>query len=328
MTLDKKMIPWWRIQYTEQDAQSVAKAISSEHVSLGPITAEFEVKLAERLNMPYVVATTSGSIALLMALLALDIGPGDEVIVPNRTIIPTALNGRAIDPDKLDYLVKKYKLSVVEDAAQAMFSQSDDIYMGTNSDIGCFSLSIAKLIPTGQGGFIVTRDENLYQALRKIRTHGVSDLMDCSFSRFGFNFRFTDLQASLGLAQIEQVDRKICNLNEIYYLYEAGLADCKYVKLIPVSITAGQLPLYIEVLCPKRNELLQFLAAHRVQSKAFYPNLNRAKYLECDDMFENADLFEAHGITLPCGPDQSISDIQIVIDLVKLFDENLCLERG
>src|SRR3989338_694987 len=109
MTKDKSFIPWWRIQYTETDVQSVAQAVRAEHISLGPVTAAFEKKLSEKLCVPYVVATTSGSMALLMTLIALGIGTGDEVIIPNRTWIAAAhavnmLGAKVVLTDVLSHL--------------------------------------------------------------------------------------------------------------------------------------------------------------------------------------------------------------------------------
>src|SRR3990167_1124803 len=83
-------IPWWRVEYSSSDTDAVVNAIHSKHLSLGPITSEFENKISEILSVPYVVATTSGSMAILMALIVLGIGPGDEVIVPARTWIAAA----------------------------------------------------------------------------------------------------------------------------------------------------------------------------------------------------------------------------------------------
>ena len=83
-------IPYWRTTFSNGEAEAIALAIEGEHVSQGPVVAEFERQLATYLGTPYVVATTSGSMALIMSLLAASIGQGDEVIVPNRTWIATA----------------------------------------------------------------------------------------------------------------------------------------------------------------------------------------------------------------------------------------------
>ena len=83
-------IPWWRTSIAEEDVRKLVESVAAEHISQGPVTAEFEAEFARALDVPYAVATTSGSVALLMALMALGIGRDDEVIVPNRTFIATA----------------------------------------------------------------------------------------------------------------------------------------------------------------------------------------------------------------------------------------------
>lgn len=367
MQTNNPAISWWRIQYTESDIAKVADAIRAEHISLGPVTLQLEQMLADKLQVPYVVATTSGSMALLMALMVLEIGPGDEVIVPNRTwiaaahavallgakvvlvdvkhevpiidinaleakitprtkaIIPTALSGRAVNIEVINQLAKHYHLSVIEDAAQSVFSYEGSYYSGTQSDIGCFSLSTAKLLPTGQGGFLATRNKKYYETLISIRTHGVSNLLSCHFERLGFNFRFTDLQAALGLAQLETLDQKKVALQQIYKAYEQGLQKSNLVRLIPVNLNAGELPIYIEVLCPEREALVNYLASQNIQVKVFYPNLNRANYLACDANFPAADKFESQGITLPCGPAQSLDNIEKVVSAILYYEKHLSL---
>ena len=355
-------ISWWRVQYTESDAMAVADAIRSERLSLGPLTFEFEQAISEKLSVPYVVATTSGSMALLMALIAMGVGVGDEVIVPNRTwiaaahavmmvgakvklvdvcetipilditqlenkitsktkaIIPASLSGRAVNIDEINKVAKKYNIFVIEDAAQAFLSRDGNAYSGVGALISCFSLSMAKLISTGQGGFLATKNEEIYKALLKIRTHGVNDLLNCSFDRFGFNFRFTDLQASLGKMQLKKVDQKIKSINAIYQRYEAGLKDFSNIKLIPVAVSKGEIPLYIEVVCKERERLMSFLTKKKIQTKAFYPNLNRAVYMEDLTEFKNANKFESQGIILPCGPDQTLENVDRVIEAISLYE--------
>ena len=356
------LIPWWRIQYTEQDAEAVSNAVRNEHISLGPLTALFEEQLALKLSVPYVVATTSGTMALLMALIAAGVGYDDEVIIPNRTwiaaahavmmvgakvvlvdvlpdvpcidvakieekitsrtraIIPTALNGRKIHLNQIKSLADQYHLTIIEDAAQAFFSQEEGQFIGTQSALGCFSLSVAKIIPTGQGGFIATKEKHFYDELRKIRTHGVDNLLNCDYTRFGLNFSYTDLQASIGITQLQKVEQKIASLRKIYHCYEEGLKHAARVRLIPVDLSTGELPLYVEVLCQDRDRLIRFLGERKIQTKAFYPNLNRAPYLRSDEIFPHADLFEAEGLTLPSGPDQSLDNIAEVVQAIHSYE--------
>jgi len=247
-----------------------------------------------------------------------------KITAKTKIILPTPLNGHAIPIDKIKAIAKKYDhCFVVEDAAQAVFSCENGIYMGTTSDIACFSCSVAKLIPTGQGGFIATHNAELYQKCVHIRTHGVSNLLDCQYTEFGFNCRITDLQTSLGLSQLRKCPEKIAALIEIYKLYESGLRHCKKIKLIPSNIENGEVPLYIEVLCKDREKLMSFLESKNIQCKSFYPNLNRAAYLNLNtnDVFPHSDVFEKEGLTLPCGPDQPLENIEITIENIKLYEQ-------
>jgi dTDP-4-amino-4,6-dideoxygalactose transaminase len=333
----------------------------NEHISQGPVTEEFEARIAEALDVPYVVATTSGSVALLMALMALGIQRGDEVIVPNRTwiatahaalmlganvvlvdvepnlpimdvaeveskitsrtkaIIPVHMGGRAVDMDGIERIASLYGLYVIEDASQALLSRHSMGYLGTNSVAGCFSLSVAKLISTGQGGFVITKSEDTYQKLKLIRTHGVRDVINVSYDRLGFNFRFTDVQASIGIAQLGRIGQRVSHLKSVYDRYKEGLKQIPVLELIPVNVEAGELPLYVEVLCDDRERLIQFLAARSIQTRPFYPDLNTASYLNCKGVFPRSACFATRGLFLPCGPTQPLENIDRVIDVLREY---------
>ena len=170
------MIPWWNTTFGERDVVRVSRAIYSRNISQGPVTREFEKRLGAVLGVPYVVCTTSGTTALTMALLAAGVGPGDEVIVPNRTWIATAhavmmtgarvklldvderglLNPmqafhchltRAIVPVNLNGRRARMPLhsTVIEDSCQAFPAPPRGL-------AACYSFSTAKLLPTRQAG--------------------------------------------------------------------------------------------------------------------------------------------------------------------------------
>jgi dTDP-4-amino-4,6-dideoxygalactose transaminase len=358
-------ISWWRTTFGEEEIRRITCAINQEHISQGPVTSEFERQLGDVLNVPYVVATTSGSMALLMALWAAGIGPGDEVIVPNRTwiatahaplllgakvvlvdveekipimdvtqlesaitprtkaIIPVHLNGRSVNMHEVQRIAKKHNLAVIEDAAQALSSRNEDGLLGTQSDMGCFSLSVAKIIATGQGGFIVTREESFYRKLVAMRTHGVSDVVNASWTHPGFNFRFTDILASIGLVQLKRLPERIEKVKLIYARYSEAMSDLPFLKLIPVNIEAGEIPIYIEVLCPERDRLVEFLADRGIQTRPFYPDLNLAPYFKNTGRFPCSEVFGAQGLFLPCGPEQPMENICSVLDALYEFGKTL-----
>jgi len=363
------VIPWWKTTFGEEEIERVVNSIRSKNISQGKITEQFEAELSDFLGVKYTVATSSGSTALLLSLMAIGIKPGDEVIVPNRTwiatahapfllgakvvlvdvekdrpildiskieelispktkaIIPVHMNGRSVPMAELNKIAKKNNLAVIEDAAQAFGSRNEFGYLGTQSDIGCFSLSVAKIIATGQGGFAVTNDPEIAVKLRAIRTHGVENVKDPEiWGMPGFNFRFTDVLASIGLEQLKRMPERIEKLIEIYKIYSSA-SDNGEISLIPVDYEKGEIPLYTEVLVPNRSEFMNHLLQNNIDSRPFYPSLNSASYLEQNhSSFYNSDVYAEQGIYLPSGPSQNLTDIVNVVEVIKSLnfqDRNL-----
>jgi dTDP-4-amino-4,6-dideoxygalactose transaminase len=355
-------IDWWRTGFNNGEAEAIANAITMENVSQGPVVAKFEKKLADYLNVPYVVTTTSGSMALLMSLMVAGVKHGDEVIIPNRTwiatahaaymlgakvkfvdveldrpivnadliekvitdktkaIMPVHMCGRSADMKKINNIAEQYNLSVIEDAAQALGSCNTDGFLGTQSDMGCFSFSVAKVISTGQGGCIVTNDEKYHEKLVAIRTQGVGNIVNAQWNEPGFNFRFTDILAAIGIEQLKCLPARIEALKELYKLYEEGLSGLSFIDLIPVDIEAGEVPVYIEVLCEVRDELISYLEKNNIQSRPFYPDLNYAKYFNDSDQYPCSEPFGKYGLYLPCGPEQDLANVNRVIKIIKQFN--------
>jgi dTDP-4-amino-4,6-dideoxygalactose transaminase len=328
------LIPWWATDFGEADIARVTAAIRNRHISQGPITREFEERLAEILGVPYVVCTSSGTTALTMALLAADIGYGSEVIVPNRTwiatahavmmtgakvvladvnergllhveqcvyeVLPVNLNGRFVE-------IPKNSL-VIEDSCQAFPKPPASL-------AACYSMSTAKLLPTGQGGFVATRDEALYKELKALRTHDVADAMVpqvLKWRRFGYNFRYNDILASIGLAQLERLSERTARLHEIRTLYAASLPS--FLELLPCD----GVPLYTEVLYADSERLRAYLLDHGIQARPNYPSLNTAPYLNDSRCFPNSERFE-HGLTLPSGPAQTNANIKKTLECLHDF---------
>lgn len=359
-------IPYWLTTFDNGETEAIAKAIAQKCVSQGPVVAEFERQLAAYLGVPYVVATTSGSTALLMSLWSAGIGPGDEVIVPNRTwiatahapyllgakiklidvepgrpiidagqieqsitgqtraIIPVHMCGRSADMQTINQIAKRHKLIVIEDAAQALGSRNADGFLGTQSDMGCFSFSVAKIISTGQGGFIATKDAENYRKLIAMRTQGVGDIVNAEWDQPGFNFRFTDILAAIGLEQLKLLPGRIEKVKAIYRLYQEGLTGLPFIRLIPVNLDTGEVPVYIEALCESRRELIDFLATRGIQCRPFYPDLNHARYFNNSGTYPNSVPFGQTGVYLPAGPEQPIENIADVINAIREFGGRSC----
>ena len=242
------------------------------------------------------------------------------ITLRTKAIIPVHINGRSTDMSVIRTIAEKYNLAVIEDAAQAIASRNSNGYLGTQSDIGCFSLSLTKCISTGQGGFAVTNNKDLAHKMRAIRTHGVENVMDPKkWMMLGFNFRFTDLQASIGIEQLRRIPERVKHLKELYSVYVEGLQDSPF-KLIPVNLEEGEVPLYNEYLVEDREEWIQCLDSVGIETRPFYPDIDKASYLpNFNQDFPNSTKYGIFGIYLPSGPDQKITNIKIVINRINSF---------
>ena len=354
-------ISWWRTNFGADEAAGVSEALAGERISQGPVTAALEEELAQALEVRHALVTTSGSAALALAFYAMGVGPGDEVIVPNRTwiatahavlltgakvvladtlpglpvldaaevrakitprtkaVVPVHLNGRSVDMDALFGLAREHGLKVVEDACQALFSRNRSGFLGTQSDAGCFSLGVTKLIATGQGGVVVTNDSETYARLKLLRNHGVVDNFTDAWGGFGFNFKFTDLLAAIGRVQLSRAAEKIGHVHEVYARYREGLNELPFLALVPVCVPDGELPLYVEVLCSERQQLIEHLSRSGIQARPLPPSLHTSPYLGNEGEFPNSLPFAENGMYLPCGPSQPLENVALVLEALRRF---------
>jgi dTDP-4-amino-4,6-dideoxygalactose transaminase len=243
-----------------------------------------------------------------------------ESLINERTkaIIPVHMNGRSADMRAISFIAEKYKLKVIEDAAQALGSKNINGFLGTQSDIGCFSLSVAKTISTGQGGFCVTNDAVLASRMRAIRTHGVENVKDpTEWKMMGFNFRFTDVLAAIGLQQLQKIEIRIAYLKKIYQKYERELLNSDFT-IIPVDLRSGEVPIYSEFLVRDRGRWVDKLSNHGIETRCFYPSIHSAPYLKTRNFdYLNSTLFAESGIYLPSGPAQTLESIAYCIERIK-----------
>ena len=172
------------------------------------------------------------------------------------------------------------KLYVIEDAAEAFMSKRKNKYLGTFGDVGCFSFAPNKIITTGQGGLIVTNNVTIYKELIKLKdqgrvgpTTGGEDVYDT----VGYNFKFTNLQSALGLAQLRKLNNRINILKNNYKFYEKNLKQNKNIRLFDFDLKNGELPLWIDAYCLKRNKLFNFLRKQVINSRYFWHPLNVTK---------------------------------------------------
>lgn len=248
--------------------------ISSE----GPFVKEFEEKISLTVGRKYGIAVSNGTAALEVALQALEIGPGDEVIMPTFTIISCAmavtklgaipvlvdskidtwnmnvddieskitkktkaillvhLYGLPVEVDKVIKIAQRYNLKIIEDAAEMHGQTYSGKPCGSFGDISTFSFYPNKHITTGEGGMVVTDDEYLAERCRLIRNLCFRQDRRYVHDEISDNYRFTNLQAAVGLAQLERLNEFVERKREMGRYYTENLSDIKGLKL-PIAHT-------------------------------------------------------------------------------------------
>ncbi|MBF0405906.1 MAG: DegT/DnrJ/EryC1/StrS family aminotransferase [Candidatus Riflebacteria bacterium] len=248
--------------------------ISSE----GPFIKQFEETFAARVNRKYGIAVCNGSAALDIAVAALRLGPGDEVILPSFTIIscaaaivrmgatpvvidsdpvtwnmdvsllekkitpktkaimPVHIYGLPVNMEPLMKLAKKHGLKIIEDAAEMHGQTFKGLPCGSFGDISAFSFYPNKHITTGEGGMLVTDDEELAERCRSLRNLCFQPKRRFVHEELGWNMRMTNLQAALGIAQLERLSLFVEKKRKMGKFYTELLKNVEGIEL-PLSKT-------------------------------------------------------------------------------------------
>jgi perosamine synthetase len=259
----------------EREKELLIQCIDTKWISSeGPFVEEFEKKFSNYVGRKYGIACANGSGALDIAVAALKIGPGDEVIMPSFTIISPTISiirsgavpvlvdsdpltwnmdvtqieskitkntkailvvhiyGLPVDMDPVLELCKEYNLYLIEDAAEMHGQTYKNIKCGSFGDISTFSFYPNKHITTGEGGMAVTDNEELAQRCRKLRNLAFEpDKPRFVHYELGWNYRMTNLQAALGIAQFERIEQHIIRKREIGRLYTSLLIKIPGIQL-------------------------------------------------------------------------------------------------
>jgi dTDP-4-amino-4,6-dideoxygalactose transaminase len=243
----------------EDELAAASAALASGQLTNGPRVTDLEARFAEYIGTRHAVAVSSGTAALHAALAALEVQPGDEVIVPpisflstvsavihqggvpiftdvdpetacmcprdletrigsrTRAVIPVHLYGGAAEMDPISRIAERYRIAVVEDAAQAHGTLYRGQRVGGLGDLGTFSFFATKHMTTGEGGMVTTDDADLAERIRRFRSHGLINRTD--HIDLGYNYRMTEMAAAIGTVQLERLetrnDRRIAVSEEL-----------------------------------------------------------------------------------------------------------------
>jgi perosamine synthetase len=240
-----------------------------------------------------------------------------------KAIVPVHVSGRGADMQALVDLARARQLVIVEDAAEALLSKHRGKYLGTWGHAGCFSFSPNKTMTTGQGGLVVTDDDKLAVSLRQLKDQGRpvrGTGGDDEHPALGYNFKLTNLQAAVGLAQLSYLDSRMARMKELHLGYRAGLAGVAEVTLPGFEIEQGEAPQWTDAICERRDELERFLTERGAQCRRFWhPVHTHAPYRLDDGPFPTSTALCKKALWLPSAFQLTVDDVDHVCKLVREF---------
>lgn len=324
----------------------------------------FEQAFADYIGVRYAMATSSATGALHLGLLALGVGPGDEVIVPaqtwvasastvvycgatpvfvdverdswcldpalleaaitprTRAIMPVHLYGNPADMTPIREVAQRHGIRVIEDAAPSVGALYRGVHTGTLGDVAAFSFQGAKILSTGEGGMLVTDDEALFERARKLNEHGrvgAGFLID----EVGFKYKMTNLQAALGLAQLERIEDLVARKRQIFGWYRERLGDIEGLHLNDErdgdrntywmsSLALGRR------FATTRDGLIAGLRERMVDSRPFFPSIPRMPaFLDDTKRMPVAEHLAEDAINLPSGHELTEEQVDYIAEQVR-----------
>ena len=334
--------------------------------SQGHYITRFEEAFGKHHDGLHSLCVSNGTTALHLALAAMEIGPGDEVLVPDltfaatanvvihcgatpvlvdvdrttwtldvedlknritsrsRAIIPVHLYGHPCDMHPILEIARERGLRVIEDCAESLGAEYCGRKTGTMGDVGCFSFFANKMITTGEGGMVITRDGGLHERMNVLRDHGMQKGRRYWHLYAGYNYRMTNLQAAIGLAQMEQLDRFLKQKESLGRRYSQSLQGVPGLELPPCAPWARNIYwLYSVVIDPDRfgmesGTFSQKLRGMGIDTRPFFSPLHsQPPYAPfARGSYPVTDWLSKRGVSLPSANNLTDDNIDRVCDAI------------
>jgi len=343
----------------------VVDCIETEWISSqGAYVGRFEDAFAEYAGVPHAIACSSGTTALHLALVALGIGPGDDVVVPamtyvasanavsyvganvvlvdsdpeslnvapdavaaavtpaTRAVIPVDLFGLPVDVPALREALPD-GVAVVEDAAEAIGARVRGQHVGAAADIATFSFFGNKTITTGEGGMVTCQTPEMAARIRLYRDQGQDPERTYFHPVLGFNYRLTNLQAAVGLAQIERVEHHLAERRRVADRYTRQLADIDHlihIPPVPGDMAHGNW-MFTVVLRQggedARDRVRDHLAVDGIETRPGFTPIHRMPMHADDGDYPVADWVGASAVSLPTHGRLTDDDVDYVVSRLR-----------
>jgi len=371
-------IPVLEPQLSGNELEYVQDCINSNWISSqGSYVRRFEQVFEEMHPGTHAVAVSNGTVALHLALVALGVSEGDEVIVPDLTFAATVNaviyckaipvlceidpNTWCVDPDELEVLItpktkaiipvhlygqvcqmdvlreisQEHDLLLIEDCAEALGSQWNSEPVGVFGEAATFSFFGNKMISTGEGGMVLFRDHEIAEKAQMLRDHGMSSSKRYWHETVGYNYRLTNIQAAIGVAQMERFPFILKKKQGVADFYKRCLDGVDGIDRMPAEIESvfHSQWLYTIILSENinRDRVIDKLMQHGVDSRPVFYSMHLMPPYE--DMrgskrFSNSRAISEFGISLPSSVSLSYEDVEYVSNILKTVLSDECRDNG
>lgn len=362
------------------EIQEVVDSLRSGWIGTGPKVHKFEEMFREYKGSKHAMALNSCTAGLHLSLLALELEPGSEVIVPamtfaatanavihagcmpvfadskkdtmnidpedierkitskTRAIIPVHFAGRPCEMDKIMSIAKKNTLKVIEDCAHAIETEYQGKKAGTFGELGCFSFYVTKNIITGEGGMVITNNDDYAEKIKILALHGMSKdawkrFSDEGYKHYqvvyaGFKYNMMDIQAAMGIHQLPRVDKYWKRRQEIWHKYNDSFKDLPVFLPAPVnSNTRHAYHLYtllidIDKIKMTRDEFMEEMNKRGIGTGVHYIALHlhpfyQKKYGYKKGDFPNAEWISERTVSIPFSAKLEDREVERIINSIQ-----------
>ncbi len=369
MRLNKRFFPVYQPMLDNSESALVQNCIKENWISSkGKYIEKFEKSFSKKFGYRFSTAVSNGTVALHLALLALGIKKGDEVIIPSMTFVAVAnavtyvgakpvfadidLDNWTINPKdiirkitkntkalicvhiygascnlkKINKILKRKKIFLIEDCAEAIGSKYDNKYVGNFGDISTFSFYGNKTITTGEGGMVVTKNKKLDERIKLLKGQGLNKKNQYDYYNhtvIGYNYRMTNICAAIGLVQLKKLNQILSIKEKIFLRYKKNL------KGVPINFQ-DQIRIkknfnsnwLISILCKTkkiRNNLINFLSKNKIETRTLFIPMHKLDIYKSKVKLVNTEYIFDKGISLPSYPNLTFNDVDKICRVIKFF---------
>jgi len=328
---------------TERFEQAIAKLVGVKHAvgTTSGTTALFlalkaaGVKAGDEVLVPDLTFIASANAVEMTGakVVLVDIDPEMLTICPKaakqaitaktKAIMPVHVSGRGAHMDTIMRLAQAHNLAVIEDAAEALMSTVNGKRLGAIGIAGCLSFSPNKTITTGQGGMVLTNDDTMVGRLKELKDQGRpvrGTGGDDIHHSIGYNFKLTNLQSAIGLAQLTQLETRLERQRKTYRLYAETLRGLPGFRLPGFRVGRGEVPQWVDAVIEHRDELDKFLASKQIGCRRFWlPLHTQTPYKLTDTDFPVSTRVGPQCLWLPTAFTTTDEDVLTVCAAIREF---------